>query len=187
MVGETYAQLQQWGAAERSVLAALAAAPRHAHTHLTYAKLLARNSSRALEAEMWFKRAMTLAPEDPFVRDQFGLFLRDQHRSNEAAEQLTEAARLAPRDAARATAAARALRDARRCRAAERWYAKAAELNPQKGPEGKRPKGRPHTRWKDDIRETTDPHWMQKTEDRTKWNSLEKTFTRRGVLVTSNI
>lgn len=25
-----------------------------------------------MEAELWFKKAVTLAPEDPSVRDQFG-------------------------------------------------------------------------------------------------------------------
>lgn len=45
MAGEIYAQLRHWSLAERSALAALAAAPKDAATHLAYAKLLARNVS----------------------------------------------------------------------------------------------------------------------------------------------
>lgn len=131
MAGEIYVQLQQWQQAERNTLAALAAAPYDVPTQIAYAKLLARNSSRAVEAETWYKKALSLAPSDPLVRDQYGLFLRSQRRIPEAAEQFLAAARLAPNDGPRAAAAARALRDARRCRAAERWYARAVQLNPE--------------------------------------------------------
>ncbi|XP_013175392.1 PREDICTED: transmembrane and TPR repeat-containing protein CG31690-like [Papilio xuthus] len=131
MAGDIYIQLQQWPQAEHSILSALAVAPKDLGTHITLAQILARNTSRALEAEMWFKRAVTLAPDDPSVRDQFGMFLRSQRRLRESAEQLVRAAQLSPADGARAAAAARALRDARRCRSAERWYARAVELNPE--------------------------------------------------------
>ncbi|CAH1646588.1 unnamed protein product [Spodoptera littoralis] len=130
MVGEIYVQLQQWPMAEHSLVSALAAAPHHAGTHVTLAQILARNASRSIEAEMWFKKALTLAPNDPSVRDQFGMFLRSQRRLRESAEQLVAAAQLSPTDSARAASAARALRDARRCRSAERWYARAVQLNP---------------------------------------------------------
>ncbi|KAG7306039.1 hypothetical protein JYU34_008611 [Plutella xylostella] len=131
MAGEIYAQLRHWAQAERSARQALAAAPRDAATHLAYAKLLARNASRSLEAEEWFKKALNLDPNNPEVRDQFGQFLRSQQRLSEAAEQLVAAAQLAPSNAARAAAAARALRDAQRCRSAERWYERAAVLSPE--------------------------------------------------------
>ncbi|XP_021182328.3 protein O-mannosyl-transferase TMTC2 [Helicoverpa armigera] len=130
MVGEIYVQLQQWPLAENSLVSALAAAPHHAGTHVTLAQILARNASRSMEAEMWFKKALTLAPNDPSVRDQFGMFLRSQRRLRESAEQLVAAAQLSPSDSVRAASAARALRDARRCRSAERWYARAVQLNP---------------------------------------------------------
>ncbi|CAG4982056.1 unnamed protein product [Parnassius apollo] len=131
MAGDIYIQLQQWPQAEHSILSALAAAPQDLGTHITLAQILARNTSRALEAEMWFKRAVTLAPNDATVRDQFGMFLRSQKRLRESAEQFVKAAQLAPDDSTRAASAARALRDARRCRSAERWYARAVELNPK--------------------------------------------------------
>ncbi|CAG9785626.1 unnamed protein product [Diatraea saccharalis] len=131
MAGEIYVLLQQWPQAEHSILSALAMAPNHVGTHVTLAQILARNTSRSIEAEMWFKKAVTLAPNDPSVRDQFGMFLRSQHRLRESAEQLVVAAQLAPTDGTRAASAARALRDARRCRSAERWYAKAVQLKPE--------------------------------------------------------
>ncbi|XP_045768202.1 protein O-mannosyl-transferase TMTC2-like isoform X1 [Maniola jurtina] len=133
MASEIHMQLHQWPQAEHNILSALALAPKHAATHVTLAQILARNvsiASRSMEAELWFKKAVTLAPDDPSVRDQFGMFLRSQRRLRESAEQLVQAARLSPTDSVRAASAARALRDARRCRAAERWYARAVELNP---------------------------------------------------------
>ncbi|XP_026752194.2 protein O-mannosyl-transferase TMTC2 [Galleria mellonella] len=131
MAGEIYVQLQQWPQAEHSILSALAVAPHNAASHVTLAQIVARNASRIIEAEMWFKKALTLAPNDPSVRDQFGLFLRSQRRLLESAEQLVTAAQLAPMDSARAVSAARALRDARRCRSAEKWYARAVQLKPE--------------------------------------------------------
>ncbi|XP_041987805.1 protein O-mannosyl-transferase TMTC2 [Aricia agestis] len=130
MASEIYMQLQQWPHAENSILSALALAPNHVGTHVTLAQILSKNVSRSAEAELWFKKAVNLAPDDPSIRDQFGMFLRSQKRLRESAEQFVMAARLAPEDSARAASAARALRDARRCRAAERWYAKAVELKP---------------------------------------------------------
>ncbi|VVC89828.1 unnamed protein product, partial [Leptidea sinapis] len=51
MAGDIYVQLQQWTLAENSVLSALSLAPDH--------------TSRSIEAEVWFKKAITLAPNDP--------------------------------------------------------------------------------------------------------------------------
>ncbi|CAH2991182.1 unnamed protein product [Chilo suppressalis] len=131
MAGEIYVLLQQWPQAEHSILSALAIAPNHVGTNVALAQILARNTSRSIEAEVWFKKALKLAPNDPSVRDQFGMFLRSQRRLRESAEQLVTAAQLAPTDGIRAAAAAQALRDARRCRSAERWYAKAVQLEPE--------------------------------------------------------
>ncbi|XP_004929501.1 protein O-mannosyl-transferase TMTC2 [Bombyx mori] len=131
MASEIYVQLQQWPLAENSILSALAIAPQDVRTHVTLAQILARNTSRSMEAELWFKKALLLAPQDPSIRDQFGMFLRSHRRFRESAEQMVVAAQLSPDSGARAAAAARALRDARRCRAAERWYARAVQLNPE--------------------------------------------------------
>nr|XP_026501784.1 transmembrane and TPR repeat-containing protein CG4341-like [Vanessa tameamea]XP_026501786.1 transmembrane and TPR repeat-containing protein CG4341-like [Vanessa tameamea]XP_026501794.1 transmembrane and TPR repeat-containing protein CG4341-like [Vanessa tameamea] len=131
MASEIYMQLHQWPQAEHSILSALALAPNHVETYITLAQMLARNESRSSEAELWFKKALSLAPTDPLVRDKFGMFLRSQRRLRESAEQFVEAARLSPKDGVRAASAARALRDARRCRSAERWYARAVELSPE--------------------------------------------------------
>ncbi|XP_061729922.1 protein O-mannosyl-transferase TMTC2 [Cydia pomonella] len=131
MVGEVHMQLQQWAQAEHSLLSAHVASPHHVGTHVALARILARNATRSVEAEMWFNKALLLAPNDPSIRDQFGMFLRSQRRVREAAEQHVLAARLAPTDGVRAATAARALRDARRCRSAERWYAKAVQLKPE--------------------------------------------------------
>ncbi|XP_032514980.1 protein O-mannosyl-transferase TMTC2 [Danaus plexippus] len=131
MASKVHMQLHQWTQAEHSILSALSLAPNHVATHLALAQIVSRNVSRSMEAEVWYKKAVTLAPDDPTVRDQFGMFLRSQRRLLESAEQLVKAARLSPTNSARATTAARALRDARRCRSAERWYARAVELNPE--------------------------------------------------------
>ncbi|XP_030020608.2 protein O-mannosyl-transferase TMTC2 [Manduca sexta] len=101
MAGEIYVQLQQWPLAEHSILSALAIAPHHVGMHITLAQILARNTSRSVEAEMWFKKALTLAPDDPSIRDKFGMFLRSQRRFRESAEQLVAAAQLSPQDSVR--------------------------------------------------------------------------------------
>lgn len=46
-----------------------------------------------------------------------------------------------------------------------------------KGPPGKRRRGRPYTRWEDDIKRITGPKWQQIAQDREKWKALEEAFT----------
>lgn len=45
------------------------------------------------------------------------------------------------------------------------------------GPSGQRKRGRPNTRWIDDITKIAGTHWMREAEDREKWSSLEEAFT----------
>ncbi|CAH2247090.1 jg23917 [Pararge aegeria aegeria] len=130
MASVIHMQLNQWPQAEYHIQSALALNPGHAETHVSLAKIVARNASRSMEAELWFRKAITLTPDDPSIRDQFGEFLRSQGRLRESAEQFVYAARLSPTDSVRAASAALALRAANRGRAAERWYARAAELDP---------------------------------------------------------
>ncbi|CAH2229336.1 jg17085 [Pararge aegeria aegeria] len=49
-----------------------------------------------------------------------------------------------------------------------------------KGPEGKRARGRPVTRWEDEIKKIAGPNWAQVAKDREKWTSLEEAFTQSG-------
>lgn len=61
----------------------------------------------------------------------------------------------------------------------ERWTRRVTIWT---GPPGKRHRGRPLTRWQDEIRSVAGPNWIQKAQDRKQWNSLEEAFTREGVL-----
>lgn len=45
------------------------------------------------------------------------------------------------------------------------------------GPSGHRKKGRPLTRWVDDIIKVADTRWIQVAADRERWSSLEEAFT----------
>ncbi|CAK1598040.1 unnamed protein product [Parnassius mnemosyne] len=56
----------------------------------------------------------------------------------------------------------------------ERW---TTRVTTWKGPIGKRLKGRPHTRWADDLIKTAGTCWPQIAQDRDTWNSLEEAFT----------
>lgn len=56
----------------------------------------------------------------------------------------------------------------------ERWTKK---ITMWEGPKGKRHKGRPHTRWEDDMTKTAGPRWLQLAQDRDKWISLGEAFT----------
>lgn len=56
----------------------------------------------------------------------------------------------------------------------ERWTSRVTKW---KGPDGKRLKGRPLTRWADDITNIAGPCWTQTAQDRDKWSSLEEAFT----------
>ncbi|KAG6465037.1 hypothetical protein O3G_MSEX014898 [Manduca sexta] len=50
------------------------------------------------------------------------------------------------------------------------------------GPQGKRYRGRPLTRWQDEIIRIAGHDWIQKAQSRERWKSLEEAFTREGVL-----
>lgn len=49
-----------------------------------------------------------------------------------------------------------------------------------KGPKGTRGRGRPCTRWQDDIKAIAGDNWIEKAKDREIWQSLEEAFTREG-------
>ncbi|CAH2100226.1 unnamed protein product [Euphydryas editha] len=61
----------------------------------------------------------------------------------------------------------------------ERWTLRVTRW---KGPSGKRHRGRPLTRWTDDITKVAGSGWLQSAQNRESWNSLEEAFTRGGVL-----
>ena len=42
-------------------------------------------------------------------------------------------------------------------------------------------RGRPQTRWSDDIKRLAGHDWMRKTSNREEWQKLRKAFTRRWV------
>lgn len=93
-IGDVFGRLQQWDEAERHHRAALELQPNQVAAHISYGITLARNvsstviacpnpspgsnpvshlqSSRASEAEMWFKRALQLAPEQASVYHHYG-------------------------------------------------------------------------------------------------------------------
>lgn len=50
------------------------------------------------------------------------------------------------------------------------------------GPPGKRYRGRPLTRWQDEISKIAGVTWIRKAQNREHWKSLEEAFTRGGVL-----
>ncbi|KAJ8922615.1 hypothetical protein NQ315_007647 [Exocentrus adspersus] len=130
VLGETLARLQQDEEAERWYMAALHAQPDHVPAHITYGKLLAKNSSRGAEAEQWFRKAQRLAPEDPSVYHHYGEFLASRGREQEAANMYEKAAELRPGDYELAMAAATAMREAGRFQDAERWYRKTVSIKP---------------------------------------------------------
>nr|XP_034833605.1 uncharacterized protein LOC117990222 [Maniola hyperantus] len=61
----------------------------------------------------------------------------------------------------------------------QRWTTKVTLW---RGPRGKRSRGRPLTRWEDEILRTAGPKWDRIAQDRDKWTSLEEAFTQPGVL-----
>ncbi|XP_033149889.1 protein O-mannosyl-transferase TMTC2 [Drosophila busckii] len=129
-IGDVCGRLQQWDEAERHHRAALALQPNQVAAHLSYGITLARNSSRAAEAEMWFKRALQLAPEQASVYHHYAEFLALQSRHHESAVYHCRAAELAPTDYALVVAAATSLRLLDRKQEAEHWYRKAVALRP---------------------------------------------------------
>ncbi|KRG03558.1 protein O-mannosyl-transferase TMTC2 isoform X1 [Drosophila mojavensis] len=129
-IGDVFGRLQQWDEAERHHRAALELQPNQVAAHLSYGITLARNSSRASEAEMWFKRALKLAPEQASVYHHYAEFLSLQSRHQESAVYHRRAAELAPTDYALVVAAATSLRLLDRKVEAELWYRKAVALRP---------------------------------------------------------
>ncbi|KAH8409415.1 hypothetical protein KR222_002722, partial [Zaprionus bogoriensis] len=129
-IGDVFGRLQQWDEAERHHRAALELQPNQVAAHISYGITLARNSSRASEAEMWFKRALKLAPEQASVYHHYAEFLTLQSRHHESVVYHRRAAELAPTDYALVVAAATSLRLLDRKVEAELWYRKAVALRP---------------------------------------------------------
>lgn len=70
-----------------------------------------------------------------------------------------------------------------------KWAGHAARYNDNRwtirtikwtGPRGTRRKGRPRSRWSDEIVATAGRHWLNTAKERSQWNSLEEAFTRKG-------
>ncbi|KAH8393881.1 hypothetical protein KR215_004930 [Drosophila sulfurigaster] len=129
-IGDVFGRLQQWDEAERHHRAALELQPNQVAAHISYGITLARNSSRASEAEMWFKRALQLAPDQASVYHHYAEFLTLQSRHHESVVYHRRAAELAPTDYALVVAAATSLRLLDRKVEAEIWYRKAVNLRP---------------------------------------------------------
>ena len=62
-----------------------------------------------------------------------------------------------------------------------RWTRRVMEWQPR---QSQRPRGRPPTRWSDDIAAKAGPNWRQAAQDRETWRGLEEAYvqewTRRG-------
>ncbi|XP_017489517.1 PREDICTED: transmembrane and TPR repeat-containing protein CG4341, partial [Rhagoletis zephyria] len=129
-IGDVFGRLQQWNEAERYHYAALQLQPNQVAAHLSYGITLARNSSRAAEAEVWFKRAIQLAPHQSSVHHYYAEFLTSQSRTEEAIFYRVRAAELATDDYALVVAAATALRLSDRKVESESWYRKAVTMRP---------------------------------------------------------
>ena len=54
-----------------------------------------------------------------------------------------------------------------------RWTKRCTEWQPR---EGRRKRGRPATRWRDDIEVTAGKTWMRKTNDREEWRRLSEGY-----------
>ncbi|UYV72594.1 hypothetical protein LAZ67_9003892 [Cordylochernes scorpioides] len=134
--GEAYFKLDRLEDAAQWYQAALQAKPDHVPAHLTYAKLLARTNAAAVfqgrqaEAEGWFLKAQTLAPNDSTVYQHYGQFLAESGRLTEAAQVYLKGAQLAPTDYEIIFNAANTLRQAGRNSEAELYYQKAVHLRP---------------------------------------------------------
>ena len=131
LLGEAHERLGQTEQAEAWYSRSLQSNPAHIPAHLTLARMLARNQSRAGEAEAWFRKAQAVAPGEARVHSHYGLYLMDMARHSEASATLAEAARLAPRDYDTVFNAAVAAREAGDLAAAETWYRRAVNLRPQ--------------------------------------------------------
>nr|XP_017099469.2 protein O-mannosyl-transferase TMTC1 isoform X2 [Drosophila bipectinata] len=129
-LGEIYAELGDWEQAERQKRLALHLQPRQGAAYVTYGQTLARNGSRIAEAEMWFKRALQLAPLEPSSHHHYADFLEQQERHQEALTLRLRAAELAPHDDALQSSVGDALRLLNRLGEAELWYRRAVTLQP---------------------------------------------------------
>ncbi|GBP76822.1 Retrovirus-related Pol polyprotein from type-1 retrotransposable element R2 [Eumeta japonica] len=63
----------------------------------------------------------------------------------------------------------------------KRWTTRVTQW---RGPPGKmRRRGRPLTRWEEDLKRSAGSDWYSIAQDRQKWTSLEEAFTQTGILV----
>jgi len=76
MMGEAYTKLSQHDKAEEWYKQALRAKPDHVPAHLTYAKLLAK-MNRLEEAETWFLKAKSIAPNDSSIYQHYGMAIKN--------------------------------------------------------------------------------------------------------------
>ena len=131
LLGEAHERLGELEKAETWYSRSLQVKPDHIPAHLTLARMLARNQSRAGEAEAWFRRAQAVAPGEARVHAHYGLYLMDMARHSEAKTTLAEAARLAPKDFDTVFNAGVAAREAGDINSAEAWYRRAVSLRPR--------------------------------------------------------
>ncbi|KAG5677610.1 hypothetical protein PVAND_007354 [Polypedilum vanderplanki] len=127
-LGDVFFRLNKWPEAERFHRAALDAG--HIGAHISYGTIIARNSSRSLEAEQYFKRAIRLAPLDSSIHHHYAEFLTSIARHDEACRSRVRAAELSPSNYNLVMAAASALRSRDKKVEAEKWYRQAAILRP---------------------------------------------------------
>ncbi|KAA5662277.1 hypothetical protein F3G60_33305 [Pseudomonas aeruginosa] len=59
----------------------------------------------------------------------------------------------------------------------KRW---TLEITTWEGPAGKRRRGRPRSRWIDEITAATGKEWRNKAKEREEWSKLEEAYTRMG-------
>ena len=60
----------------------------------------------------------------------------------------------------------------------DRWAKKTTEWTPR---EGKRARGKPKRRWRDEVEETFDVNWMQVAQDREEWKRVWRQSASSGV------
>jgi len=129
-LGEVYQQTGDFGESDRWYRMAIEVKPYDVTSHLTYARLLAKNASRHDEAEQLFRQAQMLAPSDPSVYMMTGQFFVDVSRLHEGAESFVRAAHLAPDDFEAVFNAATTLREIKEMDRAEHFYRLAVRLRP---------------------------------------------------------
>ncbi|KAH8307962.1 hypothetical protein KR059_003561, partial [Drosophila kikkawai] len=129
-LGEIHAEMQHWNEAEYQQRLAMELQPQQGAVYVTFGQTLARNGSRLAEAEMWFKRAMQLAPLEASSHHHYADFLEQQERYQEALSLRLRAAALAPHDYVLQSSVADALRLLNRLVEAELWYRKAVNMQP---------------------------------------------------------